>query len=303
MPLLRDLSEALKAKGNVPDHVTVLGENAEHWLSYLSQPQPWNSEATNLRNKASFLELTADIGSVISGQENTRDVHPPDWLMALVQWWHEKESTVITLNYDTLIERMARMIKFGAGDTTLPPERLYPIALPDVRRSPIFASERVSTFTLCKLHGSINWYYSGAESYYGETIYCAPVAAWDGTFKSQEDEGLAATGDKVPLIAPPTTEKVAYFQHEALRRIWVTAAEALSSATNLICIGYSLPITDLSIQLFLRSCRQNGSIPLTIVNQSGDARADYRRILNQSYEYPTGYTGPDAIKSFVDDLV
>ena len=54
MPLLDELRNALKERVTVPEEVSVLGDNLEQWLSYLSLPQPWNAESANLRNKAFF---------------------------------------------------------------------------------------------------------------------------------------------------------------------------------------------------------------------------------------------------------
>ena len=56
MPVLEELSQELTAEGLVPPHAAALGRQVEDWLTYLSQPQPWNTEAQNLRNKADFLD-------------------------------------------------------------------------------------------------------------------------------------------------------------------------------------------------------------------------------------------------------
>ena len=302
MPLLGELGEALKERVDIPGYVTASGDNVELWLTYLSQTQPWISQPVNLRNKALFLELTQEIGFILKNRESTQGIDCPPWLMSLVSCWHKSESIVITLNYDTLIERVARMIKIGDNDS-LAHDQIYPVEFQDVRRSAMsWGSTEVLTFTLAKLHGSVNWYYSGADSYYGEPIYSSPVAAWDCTYKCQEDQGLKASSDKVPLIVPPTTEKVLYFQHETMRRMWATAGEALQSATHLVCIGYSLPVTDLSLQFFLRSCRQHGKIPLTIVNKDEGIVSHYRNLLKGFYQINSSYSGSNAVMNFVNDF-
>ena len=88
MPVLEELSQELEAQSLVPPHAAALGGNVEDWLTYLSQPQPWNTEAENLRNKADFLDLTHAIGSVIRNREKQRDRDCPDWLKSLIRWWH-----------------------------------------------------------------------------------------------------------------------------------------------------------------------------------------------------------------------
>ena len=52
---------------------------------------------------------------------------PPDWLSRLVRYWHNERATVITLNYDTLVERVPnrdvkyiyplRPVEAGTGET------------------------------------------------------------------------------------------------------------------------------------------------------------------------------------------
>ena len=164
MPLLSELSEQIMEKPGIPDEVKALGENVELWLSYLSQPQPWNLESENLLNKSRFLEITRAIGETIRTKENQRENHCPEWLKHLVTYWHEHRCSVITLNYDTLIERAI----ISTGELRIWPDNTYPIILPNVIRGTTNESQRdpwLETLTLCKLHGSINWFYSGRPGF------------------------------------------------------------------------------------------------------------------------------------------
>ena len=58
--------------------------------------------------------------------------------------------------------------------------------------------------------------------------------------------------DKQSLIIPPVTEKTTYFNNETVRRLWYEASDALESATRVFVIGYSLPMSDLGMRLFLK---------------------------------------------------
>ena len=173
MPTLPELSAILKDEACLPDYVTSLGNNVELWMTYLSQPHPWVSESGTLRHKATFLELTMLIDRIITDRESevVADGYP-NWLPALVKHWDANRSSVITLNYDTLIERARYFVKDSNGDG-LPLASLYPVPMPDIRRTMVVGSNPTDTFTLYKLHGSVNWYYSGATSYFGETIFSA----------------------------------------------------------------------------------------------------------------------------------
>ena len=172
----------------------------------------------------------------------------------------------------------------------------------------MITSGQYDTFTLFKLHGSTNWYYSGSAEPTGEAIYYTYVAPWgepdprgDDTVELENE----AVSDKVPLIVPPTTEKVRFFQHESLKRIWARAASSLSAATDLIVIGYSLSMTDLAVRLFLHDAGGEvyGRKKLYIVNSDPNVVGRYRELLGNAYEINDDYVGENAIEKFVDERV
>jgi len=305
MPDLKGLSKSLLQEVDLPPYVIALGNNVEYWMTYLSQPQPWVSEAGNLHHKAIFLDLTRCIDRIICDRERgaVEDGYP-DWLKSLVNFWHDDQSSVITLNYDTLIERSRYFVKIG-DNKSLPLNSIMTVPMPDVRRMSIVGSDPISTFKLFKLHGSVNWYYSGASSYFGETIYSAHVTGWDFPDDQIEQDSLNAASDKVPLIIPPTTEKVGFFQHETIRQTWAKAGEALLFASRVFCIGYSLPETDLSLRFFLANHRWGEpKVPLFLVNKDPKSLTHYRSLLSDHYEIRGDYVIPnDPIEKLVADLV
>ena len=272
-------------------------------MTYLSQPQPWLAEPANLENRAAFLRLTREIGNLL--EDRTRKAvgeSCPGFLQTLVNYWHETQAVVITLNYDTLIERAIQHIEREPGNR-LTFSDVYPIRMPDVRRgSLIIGGTPRTSLRLYKLHGSVNWYYSGATTYFGETIYSAPVTKWGDPDDKNEQQAQEAASDKVPLIIPPTTEKVGYFQHETIRLIWSKAGEALSSANRVFCLGYSLPETDLSIRFLLKSLLPEKT-KLGIVDICENLPNHYRRLLEDEFEVLDMYVNKDdPIPRFVTRL-
>ena len=90
MPVLDELSADLLTRIKLSESITRAGDNVEHWMTYLAQPQPWVTEAGNLRNKADFLELTKEIGQLLVDRTQNVVRGPcPTWLAELVCWWHE----------------------------------------------------------------------------------------------------------------------------------------------------------------------------------------------------------------------
>ena len=114
MPTMEELSRKVIAKLNdspFPIHEKLyrLGDNIESWMTYLSQPQPWLPEEDHLRNKALATEIRRHISDIISDLTMLSMESPaPEWLPSLIEHWHLQRCTVITLNYDTLIERASR---------------------------------------------------------------------------------------------------------------------------------------------------------------------------------------------------
>lgn len=92
---------------------------------------------------------------------STADSQPmPNWFVRLVTLWHVEGSEVLTFNYDDLIESSLRALVLRSAEE----HRAMPVHIPGnippelPRTGMRFADESCETFTLRKLHGSINWY-------------------------------------------------------------------------------------------------------------------------------------------------
>ena len=183
----------------------------------------------------------------------------PEWLRRLILAWHRREAVVITLNYDTLVEKACRDLRVSEKTSVLRPADIYPPYFANLAsRSGVglWGGEVFPTFRLLKLHGSVNWHYSGREDFHGETIFFSDVPEFGPpgdeaarNARSQRLRDMAA--DKETLIIPPVAEKTTYFNNETVRGLWKDAAAALQGAATLYVIGYSLPISDLGMRFFL----------------------------------------------------
>jgi len=304
MPVLSELSSQIKELGiELPSPLSTLDDNLELWLSYLSQPHPWLRESQNLKNQAAAFDITEAVRDVLTEKERQTILNEcPHWLRLLTEYWNSRQSNVITFNYDTLIERAACLIKDSKG-YNLSAGQFYPVQLTvsNRRDALVFGNNAVETFSLFKLHGSINWYYSGAPDSTGEIIYYTNVEEW-GTDNGKENEWREAVNDKVPLIVPPTTEKVRFFQHETLKRIWTRAVMAIGNAERLFVCGYSLPVTDFAVRLFLH---EGGAHPTTrkdlyVVNCDTNVVDRYEELLGMAYKIRDDYIGNNAIQKLVE---
>jgi hypothetical protein len=236
MPTLMDLPQALRSysarKARGDDTVAELDQlgsigNVEMILTYLVQAKPWLSESANLRARALFLDVTRLIADLIHDRMCAcfQKLNEAPWLNLLMKSWHRNRDTVITFNYDMIVETAAGKV-------------VDPIDLPGIYGVPLTpASLRArgagtglipsKSFTLLKLHGSTGWFYSGSSEFSGETIFAVfpnGPTYWDDSespearcsSKAREDE-FAAVRDKFPLIVPPVFEKGVISGHETLR--------------------------------------------------------------------------------------
>ncbi len=311
MPLLADLSAAVRSKVNIAEPKTFLdsfGDNIEMVLTYLSQSHPWLAEAENLRNRALFLELSSAVGDVLLDAMRKAAERPcPQWLQSLIQHWETTRAHVITLNYDTLVESAASLGRGVGSEAFVPgllPEEYYPFPMAPLNRwwdeFRDIDSPR-SSFRLFKLHGSVNWLYSGSAASLAETVY---YAAGDNIW-SQFEHRFVGPSDKIPLIVPPIADKVGYFQHPHVRGIWRDAAAALRSASKVFCLGYSLPVLDITMRFFLGRNHPTGTTPFFLVDLC-NLENHFREILQPAgvYELNTQYIEkPDPIPNLVKTLV
>ena len=261
MPTMEELSTEVIARLKdspfpIQDTLCQLGNNIEFWMTYLSQPQPWLRDEHHLRNNALATEIRQHITDIISDRTMlSMEASPPEWLLSLIEYWHAQRCSVITLNYDTLIESASRRVPADSSPKiseyyAYPP---YFSSLASRHQSTFgFAAPKLKTFSYLKLHGSTNWYYSGRDSFYGETIFIEYAGTWETGPADTENSTVLYSGDKTPLIIPPVTDKLTYFNNETVRRLWQEASHALLGATRVFVIGYSLPITDLGMEFFLK---------------------------------------------------
>ncbi len=105
-----------------------------------------------------------------------------------------------------------------------------------------------------KLHGSINWLYSenvNHEIYFNDTE--------NGDFRA---------GDLEPFIIPPVLDKSALYSNTILRLLWQSAFEAIQTARNIYIYGFSFPETDYSIKsLFQEALKDRNDYAIYVINK------------------------------------
>jgi len=319
MPTVTELAAFLRQQESLKSEPYVrLADDPELLLSYLSTEQPWKEPWKALEDRAIFTRIQKSLAEHIATCEERAFKNPiPDWTTQLVERLHRDKTTVITFNYDTVLERLVHELKQKKTNGEWPREfDLYrlPLSVILLRESGTLAGTEIDTFHLIKLHGSVNWFYSG-EEFPGEQVYYWPIG-WDplqwrglnADASRRKSERLQK--DKIPLIIPPVTEKSSFYGNRTVRTLWIDAQRALEEAEEIFCVGYSLPATDLTTKLFLRSVARPKKV-IVVNKESGDAPEmlkRYREAFPDAEEIDTEIKGrtfmsDDSVKKMTEYLI
>jgi hypothetical protein len=345
MPVVRELAQALKEhieKNQDQDRdLQALKEpqyqhllnDPEMLLTYLAQDQPWKKPEETHKDRALFLRVATWLARYI---ENCEDLafkdNIKDWVIDLASWLHHTKTPTITFNYDTVLERVCYLhvkaktwvLKNQWSEENLPlyASNLYqmPFGMIQHRAGPAPLPPPQSTFHLIKLHGSINWFYSGEEQFPGEQVYFRLVdsrsphsdmtqdVSWGGPpppfdLKTEIKKLLS---DKVPLIIPPVAEKSRFYANQTIRSLWGKAREYLAQAEEIYCVGYSLPDTDLTMKLLLQTACAGKAKTVYIVNNDVKGKKDlvrrYKDAFPKGITIKDDYIRADAVEAMTEDL-
>lgn len=351
MPVVQELADALKKEVEQNKELWALKnpryqhllDNPELLLTYLSQDQPWKEPDQTHEDRALFLRVAEWLARYIEKCEDLAfKGNIKDWVIDLASWLHHTKTPCITFNYDTVLERVC-YLRVLAKTWVLKPYspwseenlplytfNLYPIPLAMIpqRAGPAPLPPPQSTFHLIKLHGSINWFYSGGEQFPGEQVYgrlidsVSPYSDMTGVddlaklamgepslppppfdLKTEIDKLLS---DKAPLIIPPVAEKSRFYTNQTIRSLWNRAVKELNDAEVIYCIGYSLPDTDLTTKLLLQTACAGQEKTVYIVNNDVQHKEDLLRRYRDAFPKNTAirddYIRPDAVEAMTADL-
>lgn len=292
MPITDELGRRIRREDSDPSELrwwptTFQDGGFECWLSMLAEPQPYLDPFMNAQHNAIFEMVTRLMHSELrtAEQEATRDSQPPGWLTTLVRLLHHGAHTVVTFNYDTLVEQAItwlldaepRPAPIDVSPPVMPPRAIpafrgqrVPLSLPS-DFGPSLGAPTIPSFRLIKLHGSLDTYWVRGDTT-GSTIVRLRPSIWGRGNGAREswDPDLALTG-REPFIIPPASSKSAYYSNPVTRHLWRDAAVALSqSNARVALVGYSLPLTDLTTVGMLQHtlAQTHGPRRVQVVNPS-----------------------------------
>lgn len=194
---------------------------------------------------------------------------------------HSPNSSVITLNYDTLLEQSFEFLykNYGYLDYCIPlmnyqkNEALKQYNFWINPREPVWVEESVNPLPikLIKLHGSLNWKYCNCCNQTLLTPWDRKIDLRRGIFlgytypDKKEYEFLCPIDgtEFQTLIMPPSYLKTLH--HPIITQLLGEAARELRSAKRVVFIGYSLSNADIHIKALLKKSISN-DMEIIVVN-------------------------------------
>lgn len=268
----------------------------ETWLSSLAEPQPYLSEHLNLENQALFLRFSDAIGAVLGRRvDKVLNDPAPSWLMRFLTAAHCRRATLITFNYDPLVECAIATRRIltpnNMGEPVAWTELLgnVPAWAPGVTR---FMATPVETFRLLKLHGSLNWYWSPGDASGISMARRGLPGSFGAPMPYQDVDRRRELPGRVPFVVPPSATKSAYYRNPIVREVWTQAARALEQAKTVRILGYSLPLTDLTFTGMLARTLRNSPAPISVADVAPDPIIDRLTGLGFDRERVTAESDP-----------
>ncbi len=274
LPLTDELGNACLELSDLRDERGVpimgfVGGRFETWLSGLAEPQPYLSAPANLENQALFQRFSDAIATVLGNRVDQTLSDPiPPWLPRFLTATHCRRSTLITFNYDTLVEcavHARQLFQAGYAEPVPWTEVLGNVPAPPASSFKVGATP-VDTLHLLKLHGSLNWYWVPGDA----SGISMARRSLPGTFEApnsyQEVDRRRQLPGRVPFVVPPSATKSVYYGNAIVRETWAQAAQALRSAVSVSILGYSLPVTDATFSGMLRHSLESTLAPIQVVD-------------------------------------
>ncbi|KJF18061.1 hypothetical protein [Acidithrix ferrooxidans] len=271
------------------------------------------------RRGAEYAAVTRALVEVLQEAQISTLKNPlPRWLEEFVVLMHRRQTTLVTLNNDTLFETALESagVPTESGSVTanscfggLPPtaESSNANTYQNLRvngqniSSTPAVSNSVNTLKLLKLHGSLDWYWVPGDLT-GTSLLRYPILTHFGqpTPDDNSEDRRSAIPGREPFVVPPLMAKSRFFTNAVMRQLWQDAASALSKATRIVIIGYSLPEGDLAIRSLLADTLAEKDVDVVVVDPNSKdivCRLKKLGLMNVSAFEPTG---DNVLNDFVD---
>lgn len=268
--------------------------NVEQLMTRLQGRMPYDSGDAIAQQSLLLSELMREFRRKITFARQ-KELHK-DVLAALAQVCVNTGVTCITFNYDDVLDQalwevrpLHRSNPWHAHPKHWHPDGGYGFfirpSLAAVHESDLYMD--TTSMLLLKLHGSINWYPRKGERppydinalHHDEDWFTASAEV---SIPAQET--IARHFEPDPFIIPPVLDKTALSNEPVLQVVWSLAKDALSKASQVYFVGYSMPLTDLAASFLFNEALEGRSHIIRIINlatkneDKEQIRSSYRRV-------------------------
>lgn len=264
----------------------------EQLLTFLSTDLPWKTDVQKSADIALYYEITQQIQLRLSGL--CKDLKSEEYSENIKKFFdfildNPAENNFITLNYDLLLEELISQSvykKYNKEFIDLSEMYAYPMAWIGSRKQQnygLFNTEtNINLPKIIKLHGSINWFWPAVTA--SDIIYYQSL--YDIKERSVETNSSFLSGLKQYII-PPVMDKNSFYKHIMVKNLWKKARGLLINAEEIYIIGFSMPMSDLSVRFLFQSALENSNSKIFIVNtaKKTDLAPNYEGIFSGKLDY------------------
>ena len=313
-PSLKDLTHKVIerfSKTSLETHLDEISpkykEDIEQLLSYLYADLPWQNAQMRYLDKALYFELVSKIGEYFCKLDKESEYNFSRY-KPFADYIIKNEISIITLNYDILLEKLLFETMSERYRSWNSYKGFYKQALTDLHSRGKSSGGLNSNAddkhgdklpAIYKLHGSINWLWSATSP--SEPIYFA---------SGNEHKNLRK--DLSEYIVPPVLDKTQFYNNNILKSIWSDAYSVLREADELYIVGFSFPVTDLSIRfLFNSALNDRKNCPKVYVVNTKDSisqgnkdciKERYETIFTES-QLDYTYCCEDSLNKFIEGVI
>ena len=282
-PTLKELSDYIKneyqsEKESVKLHFnnevpSKFHDDFETLLTYLSSDLPYKTPVQVSADEALYKDITSKLAKYFKQlrKDYSLDTNRAD-IKKFAEYILSNKCSCVTLNYDLILEDILyknTSSKYQESNDNF--SVFYKIPIINLKnRVPVEIGswakaeedyDRVRMPEIIKLHGSINWLYSGLSM-------SDPVYSETGNEADYLKSGL------INFIVPPVLDKQSQYNNVIIKSLWTKAFNAIEKARNIYIYGFSFPQTDYSIRfLFQSALRNNPDCKIYVVNTDSNIDA------------------------------
>lgn len=177
----------------------------------------------------------------------------------------ERRDTIISFNYDTLVEdaltHLDRPYSYGFLTEEYTDGKGGGFVTYDTKDLPLLRKgyQQEGAIDVLKLHGSVNW---GLRSTQSEFVHTKGQAqTFNELIIYPTFNNLRANDIDRIFIEPPTWRKGQNAPGGGIASVWSAALKGLRAASRIVIMGYSLPLTDVHFRYLLAAgLRENISL-------------------------------------------